>query len=85
MLESQSVSPISGLNEELDTKYLDVAPDDDSKLSRLTRFIADEVGKVLKPRQILISRRHAACRSRMTVRRRVLQQRYTHHRRSDFC
>lgn len=54
MLESQSVSPISGLNEELDTKYLDVAPDDDSKLSRLTRFIADEVGKVLKPRQILI-------------------------------
>eukprot|EP00562_Extubocellulus_spinifer_P027959 CAMPEP_0178637694 /NCGR_PEP_ID=MMETSP0698-20121128/14477_1 /TAXON_ID=265572 /ORGANISM="Extubocellulus spinifer, Strain CCMP396" /LENGTH=263 /DNA_ID=CAMNT_0020277799 /DNA_START=52 /DNA_END=843 /DNA_ORIENTATION=+ len=45
---------ISGLNEALDTNYLDLQPEDQSLLAKATRLIAGAVGKCFKPRQILV-------------------------------
>lgn len=45
---------ISGLNEELDIDYLDLQPEDQSLLAKVTRLVAGVVGRCCKPRQILV-------------------------------
>lgn len=43
-----------GLNEKLNTEYIDVAPDDTSVSANMTRTIAGFVGKCCTPRQMLV-------------------------------
>ena len=45
---------ISGLNEELDINYLDLQPEDQSLLAKITRLVAGAVSMCCKPRQILV-------------------------------
>lgn len=43
-----------GLNEHLDTSYIDVPPEDTSIVATITRGVTNAVGKCCKPRQMLV-------------------------------
>lgn len=46
--------PVGGLNDELDTNYIDVAHEDTSFLANVTRSVAQTVGRCCKPREMLV-------------------------------